>query len=457
MTVGITRHGSIWIIASMVALCSGRAPFMTVQRSITDFASPKDIKLKRCDTFDLTAPQRNQAKLKFDNALRFSYDLWSRTHAGAERLSAGGLQSDGNRKAIAAYLADLEGAQNITVPVVIHVIWYKDGDREVGKLGMAAIADQIKVLNDGFQNGFTPCDEPNWKPECGNPAMPCASPPPAKTHFQFMLQSIDDHENKGWCQGMAAPTVGLPDTYVEECQAAIECKVTLRSPGRNVLNIYTVPSETLLGWATMPQDHVLKVSGQTRSRVENAMPPGHPKPTDADIISMLDGIVLNASTFPSIDQSIACKVDEPDPHPRLDMLSRFQMGRTAVHETGHWLGLFHTFYGRCGSYPGRLSQVPREKVPYYGTPRHWWQNGAAVLSVCYPKSCGQDSSPRDPIEDFMDYSDDAVMTRFYGTENPDDPEGQQGSMEAWWKAFRANSKVVGPDLMPLAGGGNVRK
>jgi len=85
-------------------------------------------------------------------------------------------------------------------------------------------------------------------------------------------------------------------------------------------------------------------------------------------------------------------------------------GATATHEVGHYLGLAHTFddttqgaqRGTCGAatYPGchetgdLICDTPPE--------------AAAIYNCVDLNSCGA----RDPVENFMDYSDDACLTTF---------------------------------------------
>jgi len=80
--------------------------------------------------------------------------------------------------------------------------------------------------------------------------------------------------------------------------------------------------------------------------------------------------------------------------------SPYNLGRSATHEVGHYLGLFHTFEFGCGTAScyttgDRICDTASEANPRFGCPV-----GAM--------SCG---TP-DPIRNYMDYTDDACMTGF---------------------------------------------
>jgi len=77
------------------------------------------------------------------------------------------------------------------------------------------------------------------------------------------------------------------------------------------------------------------------------------------------------------------------------------MGRTSTHEVGHYLGLYHTFCGGCGSASNcygtgdLICDTNREADATFGCP-------------AFKNSCGS----TDPIHNYMDYTDDPCLWEF---------------------------------------------
>ncbi|KAF1961439.1 hypothetical protein CC80DRAFT_543786 [Byssothecium circinans] len=148
-----------------------------------------------------------------------------------------------------------------------------------------------------------------------------------------------------------------------------EMKRTLRQGTYRTLNIYFQTDLTggVLGRCTLPSQ---------------LQPTGKTTPT----VYANDGCNVNANTMPD------------------GTLEDYNSGKTAVHETGHWLGLLHTFEGNSCEGPGDyIDDTPFEKEATDGCPT------SPPKQTC-PGQGGKEKF--DPIHNFMDYSTDACYEGF---------------------------------------------
>ncbi|KJX98271.1 metalloprotease like protein [Zymoseptoria brevis] len=113
-------------------------------------------------------------------------------------------------------------------------------------------------------------------------------------------------------------------------------------------------------------------------------------PTPMEVIA--DGIMLSAETMPGGEA--------------VNKYGVYNLGYTAIHETGHWLGLNHVFSEKrtgssvpfCGDSGDNVDDTPAQITPTRGCPKK-------------KDSCPQQPG-KDSIHNYMDYSADSCMTEF---------------------------------------------
>ena len=181
------------------------------------------------------------------------------------------------------------------------------------------------------------------------------------TVFRFRLTSLDYTRNTDW-YNWSDPEVDAGDDR--------EAKRALHRGGWDDLNIYVAGlQDGLLGYATFPFDTALR----------------------------RDGVVLLNESLPG------------------GSAAPYNLGDTATHEVGHWLGLYHTFQDGC--------EAPGDYVP--DTP---FQDDGENIFECDEalNTCPQPG--RDPVHNFMSYGDDPCLDRF--------TSGQAVRMALIWALFR---------------------
>jgi Pregnancy-associated plasma protein-A len=158
----------------------------------------------------------------------------------------------------------------------------------------------------------------------------------ADTGFRFVLADLERHVDNAWHQDRQSSTY----------------RAKTRRGGVGALNVWLVDSSDL-GIATFPWEYA-----------------ANPK---------IDGVRVHHDSLPGRG------------------ITNYDLGKTLVHEAGHWLGLYHTFQGGCTDLNDEVVDTVPQSAPTKGCP------------------VGQDTCAlpgADPVHNYMDYSYDACYSEF---------------------------------------------
>ncbi len=233
----------------------------------------------------------------------------------------------------------------LTIPVIFHIIHNGEAVGTGSNISTAAINSQLQVLNEDFRkmmgtNGHN------------------THPDGADTEIEFCMATVDenndplpepginriDRNTKGW----TSPPFGV--SYIDGT-----IKPASKWDNTKYLNIWVCNlGAGLLGYAQFPGGS-----------------------------STTDGVVL-------LHESVGAAPHNTFPPP-------YNLGRTATHEIGHWLGLYHIWGDSfCGD--DFCNDTPVHQTANYGCFTHPKSN-----------SCG---TPDEMFENYMDYTDDDCMNIF---------------------------------------------
>ncbi|HLT47633.1 MAG TPA: M43 family zinc metalloprotease, partial [Rubricoccaceae bacterium] len=167
--------------------------------------------------------------------------------------------------------------------------------------------------------------------------------------YQFVLAVLDRTENAQW--------------FVDAPNQEFAMKQALAVAPAHFLNVYTANLQGgLLGWATFP----------------NSYPEDH----------FLHGVVIHYQTLPG------------------GGYPNYGTGDTAIHEVGHYVGLYHTFQGGCAG---------GDTPPGCETGGDQVCDTAAQSAPTWNCPPGYNSCPTggpDPLNNFMSYAGDACLFEF---------------------------------------------
>ena len=249
---------------------------------------------------------------------------------------------------IAAIKAEMQSgtqrALQFTIPVVVHVIHNGEPIGTGANISDAQVLSQIQVLNEDFRRlagtrGFN--SDPNG----------------ADIEIEFCLAKRD------------------PDGCITNGIDRVDMSAISTSWGGSGATSNTNTTlKPMTIWDASQYMNMWSVNFADGSLLGFAQFPGGPANTD--------GVVSNYTYFGSNDA------------PGVNISGAFNLGRTMTHEVGHYLNLFHTFQGGCGT-GDQCADTPAVDSPNFGCPTTH-------------QSCGT----TDMVRNYMDYTDDACMNIF---------------------------------------------
>ena len=259
-----------------------------------------------------------------------------------------------NRRMIETYSSTARLAPRtsvIRIPVVVHVIYGTDNEN----ISKAQIDSQIDVLNKDFRLKNTDSEKipDEFKPLTEDALI------------EFALAKSDPN-------GIATNGITRTSTSLNEFPYNPNDRYATQKldqmikreeygktawPGDSYLNIWVCAIESgLLGYAQFPGGN-----------------------------AATDGVVINNSAFGTNGTA----------------MSPFNLGRTAVHEIGHWLDLLHIWGDDRGGCHGsdNVSDTPNQAGPNYNVP-------------VYPSTSCENDPHGDMFMNYMDYVNDEAMFMF---------------------------------------------
>ena len=228
----------------------------------------------------------------------------------------------------------------VTIPVVFHVV-YKTAEQNIPD---ARLFEQIDILNQDFRRlnadaDDTPADFVGVAADC---------------EIEFCLAQVDPD---------GAPTTGIVRVATDVGSFGVDDNVKFNADGGSD----AWPADTYLN---------LWVCNLGAFLLGYAQFPGGPAATDGVVLHYLH-VGNNPGGYP------------------------YHLGRTATHEVGHWLNLYH-IWGDDTNCSGSdlVADTENQKVETYGCP------GFPKTDMCSP------DAPGIMFMNYMDYTDDACMNMF---------------------------------------------
>jgi hypothetical protein len=240
------------------------------------------------------------------------------------------------------------------VPVVVHVI--HNGVNDPTNISDAQILSQIKVLNADYKRlnadaSKTPSD---FQSVAGA----------FDVEFVLARQDPNGLETTGIVRMQGPKTAWtVNDNY--------QLKALSYWPAEDYLNLWVCNLTDYLGYSQFPVSNLQGLENASKNR-------------------LTDGVVIAYNAFGSKDDDV---------NNNFTLLSKYNKGRTATHEIGHFFGLRHIWGDDGGSCSGDdyVADTPNQPGSTSGCPSHPQNNSCGTITM---------------FQNYLDYTDDNCMNLF---------------------------------------------
>ncbi len=251
-------------------------------------------------------------------------------------------------------------SQNFVVPIVVHVIHNGEPIGTGTNISDAQILSQIPVINSDFPrlNADTTNTPAEFKTVAG------------KFNITFVLAKQDPN---------GLTTTGITRTKGTQTSWSISDNYTFKAlnywPSENYLNIWVINlSGGFIGYTQLPQSSIL--AGLTNTSND----------------PLTDGVVVDYQAFGNAQATGGSS---------FNLLPKYNLGRTATHEIGHFFGLRHV-WGDVNSCDPTVSTDYCADTPIQNT---------SYNGLC-PSTAQTECSVHSMYDNYMNYTDDACMNIF---------------------------------------------
>ncbi len=253
----------------------------------------------------------------------------------------------------------------IKIPVVVHLVYHLPEEN----ISTEMINSQIRALNRDYRRNNP--DTINTPGAFRSIAADC--------NIEFELAKVDPLGRA--TSGIERIYSPIPVWYMDDKVKSSATYGTNAWDARYYLNIWICNLDDVLGYSSVPGDDVKK-----------------------------DGIVLSFLAVNNLNDG-----------------GSYSMGRTAVHEIGHWLGLFH-LWGDSDCGDDKIADTPKQTTYTPGCP-------AGIRVSCNKSTNG------DMYMNYMDFTDDPCINLF--------TKGQKDRMRVLFEENGPRSSILSSKALGL--------